>query len=113
MFNLVLGSLMLRIAEVTAAYTTGGAWYTGEPDSYQDGLSPPRSSVEVASCLVLCPRLWRFLNLYSPDSTGQEETVFVTKSYWIGMCQEQFPGLGKWTGHEEDTFHGSPHKLCV
>lgn len=57
MFNLVLGSLMLRIAEVTAAYTTGGAWYTGEPDSYQDGLSPPRSSVEVASCLALCPRL--------------------------------------------------------
>lgn len=40
MFNLVLGSLMLRIAEVTSDYTTGGAWCTRVPDSYQDGLSP-------------------------------------------------------------------------
>lgn len=98
MFNLVLGSLMLRLAEVTADYTTGGAWYTGEPDSYQDGLSPSRSSAEVASCLALCPRLWRFLNLYSPDSTGQEETVFVTKSYWIWRVPGTISGTRKVNG---------------
>lgn len=56
MFNLVLRSPMLRTAEVTADYTTGGAWCTGVPDSYQDGLSPLQSSGGVASCLALCPR---------------------------------------------------------
>lgn len=66
MFNLVLGSLMLRIAEVTADYTTGGAWYTGEPDSYQDGLSPPRSSAEVASCLAPVPQALEIPELVFP-----------------------------------------------
>lgn len=56
MFNLVLGSLMLRIAEVTVDYTTGGVRCTRVPDSNQEGMSPLRGSAEVASCLVLCPR---------------------------------------------------------
>lgn len=84
MFNLVLGSLMLRIAEVTADYTTGGAWCTSVPDSYQDSLSPPlQSSGEVASCLAVCPRTsWGpKLTFLSPVSMSKDKAALATKQY--------------------------------
>lgn len=76
MFNLVLGSPMLRIAEVTADYTTRGAWCTRVHDSYQDGLSPLQASAEVASCLALCPRALGMpaFPLLSPVSMSKEKT---------------------------------------
>lgn len=88
MFNLVLGSPLLRIAEVTADYTTGGAWCTRVPDSYQDGLSPLQASAEVTSCLALCPRVLEMpeLPLLCPVSMSKEKTALVTKIYWICMC---------------------------
>lgn len=79
MFNLVLGSLMRRIAEVTADYTSGGTWCTRLPDSYQEGLSPLQTSAEVASCLALCPRALGMpeLPLLSEDSMSKEKTALV------------------------------------
>lgn len=88
MFNLVLGSLMLRIAEVTADYTTGGAWCTRLPDSYQDGLSPLQASCRSCFLPLHCaPGFSECLNFLScPVFMNKEKTNLVTKSYWICMC---------------------------